>query len=167
MPPPAARGGVGGATTMGALYTGRGPVCGISTRRGATTGRIGAGAASGACAAGACGSAGAATASFAFAAISAGGATGDSPTTAGDGVTCAAASVFSCAEATAEAAGAAGLGGAGVGACGPCSLDFEALAPPSGVAGAFTTTLGGTTVTMGRAETAPAGAFATTAPAGG
>lgn len=41
------------------------------------------------------------------------------------------------------------------------------MAPAADVAGGFTTDVGGTTVTTGRAVAAPAGALATTAPAGG
>ena len=77
MPTPCAGAGAEAvlAATMGALYTGRGPVCGITTRRGATTGRADAGVNSGVVEMGASGSAatvsGAAEASFAFAATSA------------------------------------------------------------------------------------------------
>src|ERR1700758_21117 len=97
MPPPCAGGGVVLAATIGALYTGRGPVCGITTRRGATTGRAGAAAASGAD--GAAGDsvdspAGTAGVSFPFAAIS--GCTIGASTTGADGaVTGATASGFS------------------------------------------------------------------------
>ncbi len=48
-----------------------------------------------------------------------------------------------------------------------CSAGFASVAPAAGATGGFTTTVGGTTVTAGRATAAPAGAFATTVPAGG
>ena len=62
------------------------------------------------------------------------------------------------------AAGTAALGAAGFGAAAVGSAGLGAVDP---AAGGFTTTPGGTTVTIGRVATAPAGAFATTAPDGG
>jgi hypothetical protein len=166
MPPLCAGGGVGLAATMGALYTGRGPVCGITTRRGATTGRAGAVVVSGVVGAGdsvwseLC----AGEVSFAFAVISAAWAIGASTTGAGGRTAGATASVFS--GAVGGAMGAAGLGETGAfGAV--CSAGLGCVAPVAGDTGGFTTTVGGTTVTTGRAAAAPAGAFATTVPAGG
>ena len=151
MPPACAGGGVGLATTMGALYTGRGPVCGITTRRGATAGRSGARGASGVCGVFGSGvSLGAAGASFAFAAISAACPTGASTTGGAGGTADAAASTFSCTGGADGGAttGAAAFGAAGfAGAADSPALGCACVAPAAGVTGGFTTTVGGTTVT--------------------
>ena len=170
MTPACAGGGVGLATTMGALYTGRGPVCGITTRLGATAGRSGARGASGVCGVFGSGvSLGAAGASFAFAAISAACPTGVSTTGGAGGTADAVVSTFSCTGGADGGAttGAAAFGAAGfAGAADSPALGCACVAPAAGVTGGFTTTVGGTTVTW-RTGAAPAGALATTAPAGG
>lgn len=77
-------------------------------------------------------------------------------------------STFSCtggAATDATAAGAAALAARGLTATGGCSAALGC--PATEGAGGFTTTGGGTTVTAGRAATDPAGALATTVPAGG
>jgi hypothetical protein len=107
---------------------------------------------------------GAPTSSFAFAAISAGCAVGDSTTGGAVGV---AGSGFSWTGEATAAAGVAALGAGGfttTGAC-VCSVGFGVVAVAA--AGGLATAGGGTTVTIGRAGAAPAGAFATTVPAGG
>ena len=125
---------MGGATTIGALYTGRGPVCGITTRRAQLPAVPVQRGASGAFAAGVSISArvviGAPVSSFALAAISAGCVTGDSTTGGAPGV---AASGFSATGgSTAVAAGVTVLGAAGFTTVWAGSAGFAVVAPAAG-----------------------------------
>jgi len=130
---------------MDALYTGRGPVCGITMRRGTGTMTFAL-------------FVGAAVDSAAIAGI----APGDPPVGAETSAVCGAAA---CSVTTADATGASAAGGAA--AAGGLTAIFSSRA--AGAAGGFTATPagGGATTTTGRAATAPAGALATIAPAGG
>lgn len=167
LPVAAAIGAVGSG--MGALYTGRGPVCGITMRR---AGNAVVGDAVCVCpcvrCAGADSAVGsgsiadpAAAASMAAVGVSAAGAacctTGATSGTEGAAAT---------GSATTGAATAAG----GLTATAGCSVLRGCSSFMAGITGGFTTTAigGGATTTTGRAtETAPAGALATTGPLGG
>ena len=146
-----AAGAVGG--TIDALYTGRGPVCGITMRR--------AGGADGARLWVRCGAVdSAAIAGTDVAASGAGAATSAAGATATGGSMMAAAGA------------SAGAGAATVGAlaAGALSAGFACSSRATGAAaGGLTATPpgGGATTTTGRADEAPAGGLATTAPAGG
>ena len=138
-PVPVAGPGVDG--TMDALYTGRGPVCGITMRRGIGTLTF---------------------ALFAGAAVDSAAIAATAP---GDPLVGTSTACAACSVAAADAAGASATESAA--AAGALTAIFSSRA--AGAAGGFTVTPagGGATTTTGRAATAPAGALATTAPAGG
>jgi hypothetical protein len=150
------------------LYTGRGPVCGITTRR------IGGAAGSAAWSVVRC--AGwretappAETSGATWASTS--GAVAD-PSIAGPVLTAemgASTATGGGAATTGAAAASAVTGAAGGVACGFVAGAACSIAGGTSRTGGFTTTAigGGTTATAGRAVTAPAGALATTGPAGG
>ena len=127
---------------MDALYTGRGPVCGITMRRGAGT----------------MGFAIFAAADSAAIAVTA-------PAAPPLGAVPACGAAAACSVTAAGAAGASATGGAAT--TGALTAIFSSRA--AGAAGCFTTTPagGGATTTTGRAGATPTGALATTAPAGG
>jgi len=131
---------------MDALYTGRGPVCGITMRRGMGTMTFAV-------------LAGAVVDSAAIAGI----APGDPPVGAETSAVRGAAAA--CSVTGADATGASTTGETT--AAGGLTAIFSSRA--AGAAGGFTVTPagGGATTTTGRAATAPAGALATIAPAGG
>ena len=183
MPAAGEAGAAAPAGTMGALYTGRGPVCGITTRR---IGGAGAAGAAGACSAARCdgrcaGAAdesaaaaigspegtprsGAAVATASTAGASETGGAADSATGAGAVVS----TVSAGAGATATG-GAAAFAAAGFVCVVACSVGRGCVAVGTTAAGGFaaTTPDGGTTVTTGRPDAADAGALATTGPTGG
>ncbi len=138
-PVPVAGPGVDG--TMDALYTGRGPVCGITMRRGIGTLTF---------------------ALFAGAAVDSAAIAATAP---GDPLVGTSTACAACSVAAADAAGASATESAA--AAGALTAIFSSRA--AGAAGGFTVTPagGGATTTTGRAATAPAGALATIAPAGG
>ncbi len=127
---------------MDALYTGRGPVCGITMRRGAGT--IGL---------------------VVFAAADSAAIALTAPAAPPPGAPPACGAASACSVAAAAAAGASATGAAT--AAGALTAIFSSRA--AGAACGFTTTPagGGATTTTGRAGTAPAAGLATTAPTGG
>ena len=131
---------------MDALYTGRGPVCGITMRRGTGTLTLAV-------------FAGAVVDSAAIAATAPGAPPVEAETSAGRGAAAA------CSVTATDAAGASATGK--IAAVGGLTAIFSSRT--AGATGGFTVTPagGGATTTTGRAATAPAGALATTAPAGG
>lgn len=153
-------------TMMGALYTGRGPVCGITTRR---AGNAGVGDAVWVCPTARLAGAGSDSVGVAGAttgAVSGASTTAEAAIVAGAGVSTTGgggATGSLAATGTGATVGAGFLIAAGSGALGCASRG-------AGGGGGLTTTVtaGGATATAGRAGTAaPAGALATTAPAGG